>query len=262
MRRAYANTPGGQIHYRERGSGPAVLLLHQTASSSIMWERPMRLLPESFRWVAMDTPGFGLSDPPATKPPGLDWYAGRVADFLDALELEQAHVVGHHTGAMIAAELAASRPERVDRLLPIGCVVFPTPEARQASIDRVVHWETDARGDFVVDTLLPRMHRSVTTDDPEHLLLELTAYLQAGPRYHWAYDAVYAYDAVGRLPLIRARTLCAVGEREGELMVGSTRRAAELIPGAAYEELDGGVEMAFQEPQVLAAAVARFLTAP
>lgn len=261
IRRAYLDTPGGQVHVREHGEGTPVLLLHQTASSSVMWERVMRAFAPGYRLIAMDTPGFGGSDPvPAGVVPTMGWYADRAREVLDALGVYRAHVVGHHTGAMVAAELAAAHPERVDRLALIGCVVVEDEEERRFLMARTNRWQLDARGDFMAETLIPRLQLAVTTDDPEHMQQELTAYLQAGPRYALAYDAVWSYDATARLPLIAAPTLCAVGEEEPENLLGWTEAAARLIPGARFEHLPGGTELAFQQPLPFAARLGSFLS--
>jgi pimeloyl-ACP methyl ester carboxylesterase len=261
LRRRYADTPLGQIHYRERDGERPVLLLHQTASSSVMWERAMRCLPGELRPIAMDTPGFGASDAPDEMPAdGLAYYAQRVVDLLDALGLGRVPIVGHHTGAMIAAELAAGFPERAERLVLIGCVVLHGDEQRRERLERIDRWQADARGDFLARTLIPRMHLSVTTDDSDHFTRELTAYLQAGPDYWWAYHAVYSYDAPRRLPLIGAPTLCVVGTNEPSPLVDWTRDAAGLIAGAEYVEVeDATAEMVWQAPDTVAAIVAGFL---
>jgi pimeloyl-ACP methyl ester carboxylesterase len=261
LRRAYADTALGQIHYRERDGERPVLLLHQTASSSVMWERAMRCLPGALRPIAMDTPGFGASDAPDGMPAdGLAYYARRVVDLLDALGLGRVPIVGHHTGAMIAAELAAAHPERAERLVLIGCVVLRSEQERRERLDRVDHWNADARGDFLTRTLIPRMHLSVTTDDPDHFASELTAYLQAGPDYWWAYHAVYSYDAPRRLPLIGAPTLCVVGTSEPRALIDWTRDAASLIAGAEYVEVaNATAEMVWQAPETVAGIVAGFL---
>src|SRR6478735_11533350 len=126
-KRGYVHTSWGQIHYRERGTGEPVLLLHQTPSSSSMWERVMHVFPEGFRLIAPDTPGFGCSDAPAVPDAGgLAWYAEQVVALMDALGIDRSSLVGHHTGAMIATELAAASPERVDKLVLIGMLAFRT----------------------------------------------------------------------------------------------------------------------------------------
>ncbi len=262
VRRRYADTPLGQIHYRERGEGRPVLLLHQTASSSVMWERVMRALPDGLRLIAMDTPGFGESDGPGALPKdGLGYYADRVAGFLDALGVDRAAIIGHHTGAMIGAELAAAHPDRVERLVLIGCVVIRGDDERRERLDSIDRWHADARGEFVTRTLIPRMHLSVTTDDPDHFVRELTAYLQAGSDYWWAYHAVYSYDAARRLPQISAPTLCVVGSLEPEPLIAWTRDAADLITNARYLEVENsGAEMTWQASAAVAGIVSGFIS--
>jgi len=113
MRRGYADAPNGQIHYAEAGTGPAIVLLHQVASSAAMFERSAPTLAARYRTVAIDAPGFGLSDPPRT-PGDLHEFSDAVIAVLDSLEIESAHVVGFHTGASITLDLAVqdARPGR------------------------------------------------------------------------------------------------------------------------------------------------------
>mgnify|MGYP006275707245 CR=1 FL=1 len=264
--RAYAATPAGQLHYRESGDpgGVPLVLLHQTASSSVQWAaRVMPLLPRGIRAIAMDTPGFGMSDPPPREAPGMSWYASRVRDLLDALGIGRAHLAGHHTGAMIALEVAAAYPERVASVAPVGCVVLDSIDEAEPFRRSMHKWQPDPQGAFVTDVLLPRLHLSVPGDGgaaaAEHMLLELTAYLEAGPRYWWAYEAVYGYPAPERLPLVQAPALCVVLQREPQLLIDWTRRAAQLIPGARLAELPAGTEACFTEPDVLAACLAAWV---
>src|SRR5207247_8486310 len=71
------------------------------------------------RAIAMDTIGFGDSSKPPW-PDTIERWAETAATVLDALGVDRASVVGHHTGAVIAIELAASFPERVDKLVLSG----------------------------------------------------------------------------------------------------------------------------------------------
>src|SRR5437870_3456747 len=83
--------------------------------------------------------------------------------------------------------------------------------------------------------------------------------LQAGHTYWWIYDAVFSYDAVGRLPAIAAPTLSVACLREPPDLVRWARDAASLIPAARLEELDAGTEIAFQDPEIAARRIAAFL---
>ena len=66
--------------------------------------------------IAMDTIGYGESYKPAGRCDIEDYARGAVA-LLDGLGIASSAVVGHHTGAVIAMELAASHPDRVERLV-------------------------------------------------------------------------------------------------------------------------------------------------
>src|SRR5262249_54824673 len=83
-RRGYAAAGFGQLHFREMGTGEPLLLLHKTPSSSIMYCRVLPLLGQRYRAIAIDTPGFGMSDPP---PPdvGINFYAQAFLDAMDSL---------------------------------------------------------------------------------------------------------------------------------------------------------------------------------
>ncbi|GID29317.1 alpha/beta fold hydrolase [Paractinoplanes brasiliensis] len=114
--RGYAATPHGRMHYAELGEGPAVLLLHQTPRSSDEFREVQPLLAEGRRVIAMDMRGFGLSAPlPA--PQTIEAIAEGAYGLLDALGVERATVLGHHTGGAVAIEMAAAAPQRVEALI-------------------------------------------------------------------------------------------------------------------------------------------------
>jgi pimeloyl-ACP methyl ester carboxylesterase len=118
MKRGYADTPQGQIHYTTAGEGESLLLLHKTGSSR-QYKKMMSLLAARYKVLAPDNLGSGNSDP---LPPGV-----RIADmarsmvgFMDFLGLEKVHLFGFHTGNKIATEMAAVWPARVGKLILCG----------------------------------------------------------------------------------------------------------------------------------------------
>lgn len=110
IRRGYADTAYGQVHYAECGSGAPVVLLHQTPRSWDEYREVLPLLGGTHRAIAMDTIGFGASAPIAEH--SIETYAAAVVAFLDALGLQRTALVGHHTGGVIAVEVAAAAPGR------------------------------------------------------------------------------------------------------------------------------------------------------
>lgn len=118
IRRAFADLSVGQVHYASCGAidAPPVLLLHQSPRSWREYETVLPLLGARHRAIAMDTVGFGDSAA-GGEPASIAHWARVAAELLDALRIERVAVVGHHTGGVIAIELAAALGERVRALV-------------------------------------------------------------------------------------------------------------------------------------------------
>lgn len=145
IRKGYVDVFEGQVHYRMRpGEGPPVVCFHQTASSSQMYEAFMRAFPGRNPIYALDTPGFGGSYDPEGQP-SMSEYADRLAEAMQGLGLERAHLFGHHTGASIAVEIAVRYPALRRSLAMIGPVTITREEA--AFFKRVYPKDFDLKSD-------------------------------------------------------------------------------------------------------------------
>ncbi|MFI0354189.1 alpha/beta fold hydrolase [Actinomadura sp. 9N407] len=114
MKYGYADSPLGQLHYVEAGQGEPIILLHQTPRSLDEFAELVPLLAPSRRVIAMDMYGFGMSaKPDPSEPQTIEMYATGVLALVDALQLENFAVLGHHTGFFVASEVASRAPERV-----------------------------------------------------------------------------------------------------------------------------------------------------
>lgn len=91
-------------------------MLHQTPRSHDEFAELQLVLAESFRTIAMDMIGFGMS-PSVPAPHTIETMAGGSLALLDALHVDVAIVLGHHTGAAVAQELAVQAPHRVNALI-------------------------------------------------------------------------------------------------------------------------------------------------
>ena len=131
------NPPTGQfieidgipIHYLERGTGMPVVLLHGNGTMAYEFEVSslLGLAAEKYRVLAFDRPGYGYSE----RPRGQAWTSKEQADLLfkalKALGVEQAVIVGHSWGTMVATTLALEHPECVRSLLLLSGYYYPTP---------------------------------------------------------------------------------------------------------------------------------------
>jgi pimeloyl-ACP methyl ester carboxylesterase len=107
---------GAKLHYLTAGHGPTLILLHGYAETSLMWRPIIPALAQRFTVVAPDLPGIGDSDIPAS---GLDMKSAaiRIHDLAKSLGVQQAEVVGHDIGLMVAYAYAAQFPAEVTRLV-------------------------------------------------------------------------------------------------------------------------------------------------
>jgi 2-hydroxy-6-oxonona-2,4-dienedioate hydrolase len=116
----YVQTRSWKIHYNEAGEGHPVILLHGSGPGATGWSnfRPnIGPLSERFRVLAMDAPGWGRSD--AATPDVYD-HPNAVLEFMDALGIETAALVGNSMGGMTSLTAAARYPERISHLITMG----------------------------------------------------------------------------------------------------------------------------------------------
>lgn len=256
MKRFFCDTKMGQVHGLTMGAGAGapLLLLHQTPRSVDEFAEVIPLLARERRVVALDTPGYGCSDRVPGRPTVSD-YAGAVVEALDALEIGQVIVVGHHTGAVIAVEMAAAFPQRVERVVLSGPVY--TDASGRAELARFFkQWEIAADGSHLVDKWR-KMHDWLPRPDlVQRFVVDL---FRAGTASEQGHDAVAEYRMEERLPRVEcpglllycSRDPFATPERAGPL-----RTAFRPVVEAVVE---GGVFAANENPAGYAQAVLDYL---
>jgi len=121
---------GLRVRVLSHGSGAPVLLLHGVSLSAAAWAPLLPALP-GHRLLALDLPGHGLSDPARYRRGEVREHAcDLIDDVLDALGLDEAPVIGHSLGGMLALWHAAARPGRISRLVAIGEPAVALPGVR------------------------------------------------------------------------------------------------------------------------------------
>jgi len=144
---------GVQLFYREDWLGEPwltpepMLLIHGVGESGLAWFGWVPRMAREFRVLRPDTPGFGHS----TVPRNFDWtlpnLAKAFAGFLDAMEVESAHIIGAKLGGAMAMQFAADYPRRTRTLVlagaPVSTPVFNNTTAEV--LDK--KWVTDTQHD-------------------------------------------------------------------------------------------------------------------
>lgn len=127
--RHFVDVGARRVHYRRAGSGPALLMAHQSPRSSAELEPLMARWAAHFTCIAPDTPGFGQSDPLPGEPE-IDDFADATVGFLDALGLGRAGGFGFHSGGIILMAALRRAPARFTALAIGGYAVWTEDERR------------------------------------------------------------------------------------------------------------------------------------
>lgn len=128
IQRQFVRIGHRQVHFRHVGSGPPLMLLHQSPQNSRMWLEMIERFADRHTVIAPDTPGFGYSDPLPVAAPEIADFAEATFAFADALGLERFALFGMHTGGLIGMHAAWSRPERLTCLIVDGYALFNDEE--------------------------------------------------------------------------------------------------------------------------------------
>ncbi len=118
------------MHYRRCGTGPVLLMVHQSPRSSAEYAALMQQWGQHFTCLAPDSPGFGQSEPLDAANPLIGAFADGLCDFLDALGVDRCAAYGFHSGGIILVTAVKRNPERFSRLAIGGYAIWTDEEMR------------------------------------------------------------------------------------------------------------------------------------
>ena len=241
MESAWATVFGLRVHARvwRNDSAPPIVLVHGVGVSSRYFVPVARELAKSFYVLAPDLPGHGRSERPRTV---LDvpQLADALGSWLDAVRLPRATFLGNSMGCQVLIDLAARRPETVDRAILAG----PTPDP-------------DAR------TLPRQFARLVLGAFTEPLSLDALVvyeYLRTGPiRSAREGKASLADRPEDKVADVAAPTLVVRGERDTLVSREWAESLATRLPNGTFAEIRGaGHAVNYNAPRELFSLVNRF----
>lgn len=263
LRRGYADGPFGQIHYWDGGKGKPLVLLHQAIMTANEFDNVFEpLLERGIRPIALDLPGFGLSDPTPFVP-GVPDYATIVPPVLDALGIGRAAVGGHHTGALVSNEVANQFPDRIAAAILGGPLLIPDA-VRQALIDDIVAREKAftalPEGAHMVEVARIRERYAAGTVSFDRITDYVVQAMQAFAQgtYWYGHNASFQYRQEEPLMQLRQPTL--ILTNTGDMIYESALAAQRMRPDFSFFAIDGGgIDILDQKPVEWAAAAADFL---
>jgi haloalkane dehalogenase len=168
----WLQTSAGEVHYVDEGQGTPILFLHGNPTWSFLYRHLVRALRGQFRCVAVDYPGFGLSDRPAGYGYTPAEHAGVVGEVVDQLALDGLIVMGHDWGGPIGLSVAAARVDRVAGLV-LGNTWFWPADRRARTFSAVMssppmQWAIRERNFFVERFIPSGTARQLSDEVMEH----------------------------------------------------------------------------------------------
>lgn len=125
FRSRWFESSAGRVHFIDEGSGPPIVFFHGSPTWSFLYRHVIAGLRTRFRCIALDYPGFGLSD----RPSGFSYAIGELAtvagELIDHLQLDDFVMVGHDWGGPIGLDTAARRAERVAGIILCNTMFWP-----------------------------------------------------------------------------------------------------------------------------------------
>jgi pimeloyl-ACP methyl ester carboxylesterase len=180
LRRAYFECRYGQLHVHNAipaGGGfdeqTTLLCLHSSSATGRSFLEVSKIFGRTRSVYSPDTPGCGESDSPP-KALSIAGYAEALGDFIDSMRFRQLDLLGAHSGAAVAAELAITRPKVVRKLVLIGAPVLDETERKTyrdlsapEGLSQGALWARAAVIDWKAETRLPLLKQALLVLRPK-----------------------------------------------------------------------------------------------
>ncbi len=236
------------------GQGPVLVYLH--AGYGLIWSEFLDLLAQDFTVYAPEHPGTSAGDPDAIK--GLDDLWDLVLyyyELFDKLGLDAPALAGHSFGGMVAAELAATNPKRVGKLVlinPLGLWRDDAPiknymVATQAELDPLFfHDQNHASRKLVY----------MNPEEPDSVI-RVTWALGCTGKFIWPLPDRGLRKRIHR---ISAPTLVVWAKEDGLVKPLYAEEFRKLIPNARVELVANAAHMApLEQPGAIAGLIRGFV---
>jgi pimeloyl-ACP methyl ester carboxylesterase len=252
------------------GSGPTVLMLHGIGGGHRAFAPQVETLASlGFRAVAWDMPGYGRSAP--IEPYGFKGLAQRCVDLIDALQCDNVTLLGHSMGGMVAQEVIARRPDKVNKLILCGTSAAfgkrtdgrsAEAWAQQFIAQRTAPLDAGQTMADMAARLVPQMVGPGSLPEGLKLAEHCMASVPAAT-YRRALECLVTFDRQADLAHIRVPTLLMAGEFDRVAAPAVMKQMAAAIPRARYAELAGiGHLMNLEAPDEFDALLLDFLREP
>jgi pimeloyl-ACP methyl ester carboxylesterase len=264
----FVTVDGMEVHVRDEGSGPAVVLLHGTSSSLHTWDGWSQRLRKGHRVVRFDLPAFGLTGPSPTHDYTIDAYVAVVDHVTSRLGLRRFVIGGNSLGGGIACAYALAHPDRVRALILVDALAYPVHGSDLPLAFWMARWPvmpgllTHLDPRRLVENGVRKSYGDISRITPDILLRYYELTLRAGNRAAFVERMrVPQRDDSARVRQLRQPTLIMWGASDRLIPVEAGRWFERDIPGARLIVYSGLGHVPMEEdPERTGADVEQFLS--
>ncbi|MEP4378464.1 MAG: alpha/beta fold hydrolase [Alphaproteobacteria bacterium] len=254
-------TNGIEMHMVEAGDGPPLTFIHGLGWDEQMWVPALERYSGSYRCIAGDSRGHGLSSQPAG-PYTMAQFADDWAGALASVSALPGCVVGLSQGGMVAQALATRAPHLIDALVLVSttCKADPQTAANMSERLESMH-QTGARAgaEIAATSIFSEGFRAANPGYIEAFIDARAAQPQA-PLIS-AMAALQDFDYSAGLEALDIPTLVISGSEDALTPPDAVREVADHIPGAELVEMPGaGHIIPAEQPEAFYAIIDRFLS--
>ena len=265
----FIDLDGHSTHYRVKGEGEPLILIHGFFFDSHMWDSSIDVLAKNYRVYALDLWGFGYS----TRQPldcSYQLFSQQILSFMDQLNIDTAVLVGQSLGGGIAMRLALEHPDRVSQLVLVDAAGLPNLEPITARV-----FMLPGVGEYLlrlpVDVIRRRMLDDFFLFDPGAISPEQFQTLVRAQKITGSSASALSImrgrfadrleASIIRLGKTSVPTLVIWGENDRAISSKTGRRMHALLPGSEFVLLESAGHVPnLEQPDAFNRAVLGFLS--
>jgi pimeloyl-ACP methyl ester carboxylesterase len=241
------------------------VLIHGFPVNAESWQRQLDDVPEGWRFIAVDLPGFGESDllRPETAAASIDDYAAAVIDLLDALHVESAVIGGLSMGGYVAFAMYRRAPGYFAGLLLANTRAQADSPDGRAGRQKMIDLANAEGPSAIASQMLPRLLGETTRSEQPDLVRRVEGMMRSASSrgiVHALQAMAGRPDSTPDLPRIGCATLVVSGDEDTVIPAKESRDMADRLRFADLEILAGAGHLSNMErPAEFNRRFARFL---